>query len=130
MKPRLSFTLSLLALVLAPALAFAQVNFTKHSYYVGMGESIAAGEGALPVTHGYVYQLYDEGVFGRKQEMDFSNSAIRGGRSWDLRDHRNVGALPSPSGVNHITITAGMTSENDPVFWHWATRGRGDRLAQ
>jgi hypothetical protein len=109
MKPRLSFTLSLLALVLAPALAFAQVNFPKNSYYVGMGDSVAAGEGALPVTNGYVYRLYDEGVFGRKQEMDFSNMAIRGGRSWDLRDHQAPQVLCAEPAQRPtiVTITAG-----------------------
>lgn len=118
MKQRLSFTLSLLALVLAPALAFAQVNFTKHSYYVGMGDSVAAGEGALPVTNGYVYRLYDEGVFGRKQEMDFSNVAVRGGRSWDLRDHQAVQVLCAEPDQRPtiVTITAGANDflRNDP----------------
>lgn len=101
MKPRLSFTLSLLALVLTPALAFAQVNFTKSSYYVGMGDSVAAGEGALPVTNGYVYRLYDEGVFVRKQEMDFSNISIRGGRSW--------GSARSPSATGALCRTRSAT---------------------
>jgi hypothetical protein len=109
MKPRLSLTLSLLALVLAPALAFAQVNFPKNSYYVGMGDSVAAGEGALPVTNGYVYRLYDEGVFGRKQQMDFSNMAIRGGRSWDLLDHQAAQVLCAEPEQRPtiVTITAG-----------------------
>lgn len=109
MKHRLSFTLSLLALVLAPAFAFAQVNFPKNSYYVGMGDSIAAGEGALPVTNGYVYRLYDEGVFGRKQQMDFSNVAVRGGRSWDLRDHQAAQILCAEPEQRPtvVTITAG-----------------------
>jgi hypothetical protein len=109
MKPRLSFTLLLLALVLAPALTFAQINFPKNSYYVGMGDSVAAGEGALPVTNGYVYRLYDEGVFGRKQEMDFSNIGIRGGRSWDLRDHQVAQVLCAEPEQRPtiVTITAG-----------------------
>ncbi|MDH5195604.1 MAG: hypothetical protein OEW32_18105, partial [Nitrospira sp.] len=71
MRPRLSFILSFLAIILVPALAFAQVNFPKNSYYVGMGDSVAAGEGAMPVTNGYVYRLYSESVFGMKKEMDF-----------------------------------------------------------
>ena len=109
MKPRLSFTLSLLALILVPALAFAQVNFPKNSYYVGMGDSVAAGEGAMPVTNGYVYRLYDEGVFGKKQEMDFSNIGIRGGRSWDLRDHQVAQVLCAEPAQRPtiVTITAG-----------------------
>ncbi len=84
----------LLALAfLLPSLANAQINFIKTDYYVGMGDSVAAGEGAMPVTNGYVYRLYDQGAFGAKKEMDFSNIAIRGGRSWDLRDHQVAQAL-------------------------------------
>ena len=109
MKGRLGFTLSLLALVLAPALAVAQVNFPKNSYYVGMGDSVAAGEGAMPVTNGYVYRLYDEGVFGKKQEMDFANIGVRGGRSWDLRDHQvsQVLCAEPEQRPTVVTITAG-----------------------
>jgi len=126
MKPRLSFTLSFLALVLAPALAFAQINFTKNSYYVGMGDSVAAGEGALPVTNGYVYRLYEQGVFGRKQEMDFSNIAIRGGRSWDLRDHQVAQVLCAEPAQRPtiITITAGANDflRGDPDIFEIARR--------
>jgi hypothetical protein len=109
MKPRLSFTLSLFVFILVPALAFAQVNFPKRSYYVGMGDSVAAGEGALPVTNGYVYRLYDEGVFGKKQEMDFANIGVRGGRSWDLRDHQasQVLCAEPEQRPTVVTITAG-----------------------
>ena len=109
MKPWRTFTLSLVALLLLPAFAFAQINFHKHNYYVGMGDSVAAGEGALPVTNGYVYRLYDEGVFGKKQEMDFSNMAIRGSRSWDLRDHQapQVLCAEPEQRPTVVTITAG-----------------------
>ena len=62
----------------APAVASAQINFEKTGYYLSLGDSIAAGEGALPVTHGFVYQLYHRGVFGKMQEMDFGNIAIKG----------------------------------------------------
>ena len=69
----LTFTASLV-----PLQAFAQINFEKSGYYLSLGDSVAAGEGALPVTHGFVYQLYDRGVFGRTQVIDFSNVAIKG----------------------------------------------------
>ncbi|MGA6829397.1 SGNH/GDSL hydrolase family protein [Nitrospira sp. NS4] len=118
MKPRFSVTLSLLALVMAPTLALAQVNFTKHNYYVGMGDSVAAGEGAMPVTNGYVYRLYDESAFGNKQEMDFSNMALRGTRSWDLRDHQapQVVCAEPEQRPTVVTITAGANDffRNDP----------------
>ena len=109
MRPRLGLALSFLTLILVPALAFAQVNFPKKSYYVGMGDSVAAGEGAMPVTNGYVYRLYDEGVFGKKQETDFANIGVRGGRSWDLRDHQapQVLCAEPEQRPTVVTITAG-----------------------
>jgi hypothetical protein len=129
MKPRLSFTLLLLVLVLAPALTFAQINFPKNSYYVGMGDSVAAGEGALPVTNGYVYRLYDEGVFGRKQQMDFSNIGIRGGRSWDLLDHQVAQVLCAEPAQRPtiVTITAGA---NDFLRGDRAILSIAQRVAQ
>ena len=36
------------------------------------------GTGALAVTHGYVYLLYDHGAFGPKQEMAFADASVRG----------------------------------------------------
>lgn len=109
MKPRLTFPLSFLTLLLLPGLAFAQVNFTKHSYYVGMGDSVAAGEGAVPVTDGYVYRLYNQGVFNRIQQMDFANMGTRGARSWDLRDHQapQVLCAEPEQRPTVVTITAG-----------------------
>ena len=95
-----------LALVALPALATAQINFEKTSYYVAMGDSVAAGEGALPVTNGYVYRLYDQGVFAKKQEMDFSSIGLRGARTWELWSQVSqvLCAGPRPTVV---TITAG-----------------------
>jgi hypothetical protein len=53
-----------MTMLLLPAVAPAQINFPKHAYYVAMGDSVAAGEGALPVTDGYAYRLYEQGTFG------------------------------------------------------------------
>lgn len=107
MRYRLAIAIVLAALV--PAIGGAQINFQKTGYYVGMGDSVAAGEGALPVTSGYVYDLYDRGVFGRRQQMDFSNTALRGARSWELRDHQVAQALCAEPALRPtvVTITAG-----------------------
>lgn len=98
-----------LGLVLTTAVPSAQINFTKTTYYLALGDSLAAGEGAMPVTAGYAYQLYDQGVFAPKQQTDFANASIRGGRSWDLRDRQVPQALCSVPGLrpNVVTITAG-----------------------
>jgi hypothetical protein len=96
----------------------AQVNFPKNGYYVGMGDSVVAGEGAMPVTKGYVYRLYDEGVFGKKQEMDFANIGVRGGRSWDFRDHQTAQVLCAEPEQRPtvVTVTVGANDffRNDP----------------
>jgi hypothetical protein len=85
---RLPTIAAALVVALAPAAAQAQINFQKTGYYAAMGDSVAAGEGAMPVTSGYAYRLYEQGVFGPKQEMDFANLAVRGARSWEFRDHQ------------------------------------------
>lgn len=98
--------------LLLPSQAFAQINFEKSAYYLSLGDSVAAGEGALPVTHGFVYQLYDRGVFGRMQIMDFSNIAIKGATADEVQvlqvpevlciQPPRIGVAPSV-----ITLTAG-----------------------
>ncbi len=97
------------ALVAVPGVVSAQINFEKNGYYVGMGDSVAAGEGALPVTGGYVYDLYTHGVFGPTKEMEFANAALRGARSWELRDDQVAQALCAEPARRPtvVTITAG-----------------------
>jgi hypothetical protein len=95
--------------IFPPALASAQINFPKTGYYVAMGDSVAAGEGAMPVTTGYAYRLYDQGTFGLKQQTDFANVAVRGARSWELRDHQVAQVLCAEPAQRPtvVTITAG-----------------------
>ncbi|MEO6212587.1 MAG: SGNH/GDSL hydrolase family protein [Vicinamibacterales bacterium] len=95
--------------VSGPSIAHAQINFEKTGYYVAMGDSVAAGEGAMPVTRGYAYLLYDQGAFGPKQTMDFANLAVRGGRSWEFRDHQVSELLCSEPAQRPtvVTITVG-----------------------
>lgn len=104
--------------MLVPAVASAQINFEKSKYYVALGDSVAAGEGAMPVTNGYAYNLYEGSVFGDKQETDFANAAVRGARSWELREHQVAEVLCATPAQRPtvVTITAGA---NDFI--------RGDR---
>jgi hypothetical protein len=107
----------------------AQTGFPKSAYYVGLGDSVAAGTGALPVTHGYVYQLYDRGVFGRKQEMAFANAALRGARSWELRDDQVPQVLCTEPAQRPTvaTITAGA---NDFFRGDFDVSGMAQRVAE
>ena len=106
---RLFMLMAVLGLLVIPAHVSAQVNFTKHDYYAAMGDSVAAGEGSVPVTNGYAYQLYEQGTFGSMQEVDFANLSARGARSWELRDHQVAQVLCAEPAQRPtiITITAG-----------------------
>ena len=101
-----------LAVALAPAAAQAQINFEKTGYYAAMGDSVAAGEGAMPVTNGYAYRLYDQGVFGSKQETDFANLAVRGARTWEFRDHQ-VPQLLCATPAQRPTVVTVTVGGND-----------------
>src|SRR5262245_4269765 len=76
--------IALVTVLMGPGVALAQISFPLDGYYVGMGDSVAAGTGAQPDTNGYVYRLYGGGTFGKTKETAFSNVAIRGARSWEL----------------------------------------------
>lgn len=94
-------------LFLLAATAAAQINFPKTGYFVAIGDSISAGEGAMPVTAGFAYRLYDQATFGQKQQLDFGNIAIRGARTFEVRDYQvpQLTCLPFPATV--VTLTVG-----------------------
>jgi hypothetical protein len=58
MRRTVTVAAALSVMICVATLASAQINFPKNGYYVAMGDSVAAGEGAMPVTDGYTYQLY------------------------------------------------------------------------
>ena len=126
MSPQRAVAVMAFAAILAPTLAAAQVNFPKSGYYAALGDSVAAGEGALPVTSGYVYDLYDRGVFGKKQEMEFSNAAVRGARSWELRSHQvsQLLCVKTAQRPTVVTITVGANDifAGDPDIASIASR--------
>ena len=129
MTARFTLAGALLALVVAAAPLTAQIGFPKSGYYVGLGDSVAAGTGALPVTHGYVYLLYDRGVFGKKQEVAFGNAAVRAARSWELRDGQVPQVLCAEPAQRPtvVTITAGA---NDFFRGDFDVPGIAQRVAE
>src|SRR5262245_56040896 len=52
-------------LLLFPVSVCAELpwQFDQHTRYMALGDSLAAGYGAVPATQGYVYLLYQSGVF-------------------------------------------------------------------
>jgi lysophospholipase L1-like esterase len=110
--------------LVSPSHLSAQINFPKDVYYLSLGDSVPAGEGALPVTHGFVYQLYDRGVFGAIQRLDFGNIAIKGATSDEVLQLQVPQALciqPPRIGLapSVVTLVAGA---ND-FFVYLATHG-------
>jgi len=112
MTRRITLAVALLTVLFTAAPISGQIGFPKSGYYIGMGDSVAAGTGALPVTNGYVYQLYDHGVFGRKQEMAFGNASVRAARSWELRDHQ-VPQVLCAEPVQRPTVATITAGAND-----------------
>ncbi len=76
-----------------------------HTRYMALGDSIAAGYGAIPATQGYVYLLYQEGAFDTVPNTLFCNAAVPGATSKDVLDYQiSQVALFHP---NVITLTVG-----------------------
>lgn len=119
----------LAVLLVVPLFATAQINFPKSGYLVGVGDSVAAGEGALPVTHGFVYQLYDRGVFGRTQDLDFSTIAIKGAMASEVLAFQvpQVVCIRSPRIAVDPTVVVMTAGANDfgvrLLLWREANPG-------
>jgi lysophospholipase L1-like esterase len=74
--------------------------------YLALGDSIAAGYGAIPVTQGYPYLLYRGGVFDSISNTYFANTAVPGATSADVLNHQVPLAIEAfPPSV--ITLTVG-----------------------
>ena len=63
-------------------------NFDRPTRYMALGDSLAAGYGAVPATQGYVYLLYHLGVFDSIDRMLFCNAGVPGANSHDVLEHQ------------------------------------------
>lgn len=124
---RASLCISLMLLVCAPL--SAQISFPKNHYYLSMGDSIAAGVGAVPMTHGFAFQLYDRAVFGEKTETIFVNMALPGARTWEVRDHQVPQVLCSIRGERPSVVTM-IAGANDLFMGDPALPAIAARVAQ
>ncbi len=92
--PRTSSFVIVAALVLAmPAASDAQQPSTlsDNTRMMAIGDSITAGMGAVPVTGGYAYLLYEQGIYDAMTNTAFANAAVPGATS------QQVLALQVPS---------------------------------
>lgn len=86
MRKLLVSVLAATACCVAVPAAFGEQPWTLYDNvrYMSMGDSFAAGKGAIPVTSGFAYLLYREGVFGPIPNVTFANSAVPGSLSADV----------------------------------------------
>jgi hypothetical protein len=97
----------LIGVLCAPGFSHAQVNVSS-GYHVGLGDSISAGQGALPATLSFAYLLHNGEAFGSIQEMRFSNIAIRAAQTWHVLEHQVPQAICITGfQPNVITLTVG-----------------------
>jgi len=76
---------ALLGLLAAgPAGAEVPWTFSNNTRYLALGDSLAAGYGAIPTTQGYAYLLYQKGVYDRTPNTIFANAAVPGAKSSDV----------------------------------------------
>jgi lysophospholipase L1-like esterase len=74
------------ALLLVSSFAHAEVpwTFSNDTRYLAIGDSLAAGYGAIPVTQGYAYLLYQGGTFDTITNTIFADAAVPGAKSADV----------------------------------------------
>jgi lysophospholipase L1-like esterase len=110
---RLSFVTLVLGAVLAvSAAAQSPQQFAPDATrYMALGDSIAAGYKAMPVTDGYVYLLYKDGVFDRVPHTLFNNISAAGATSADVLAYQVPVAIKPSSdngfGPAYVTLTVG-----------------------
>ena len=80
----LQSALCVVVLVAAAARADQPWTFGNNTRYLALGDSLAAGYGAMPATNGYTYQLYQQGVFDKVSNTLFANAAMPGATSEDV----------------------------------------------
>jgi lysophospholipase L1-like esterase len=72
-----------------------------------MGDSFAAGKGAIPVSQGFAYLLYQDGVFGNITNVTFANAAVPGVDSGQVLAYQVPPAITAFA-PHVVTISAGL----------------------
>lgn len=104
--------LGLTLLAASPSWAQSPQQFAPDATrYMALGDSIAAGYKAMPVTNGYAFRLYQDGVFDALPHTLFVNAAVPGATSGDVLMYQVPQAvIPFESnGFNpaFVTLTVG-----------------------
>lgn len=97
-----------LALLLSGIAHAAQPwTFTDNTRYLALGDSLTAGYGAIPMTSGYAYLLYEEGAYDNAVNTSFANAAVPGATSQHVLDFQVPLATQTGFAPHVITMTVG-----------------------
>ena len=120
---RLAAVLMAAALLAAPAFAQSPQQLDPDATrYMAMGDSLAAGFKAQPVTQGYAFLLYQNGVFDRMPHTLFNDIAVVGATSGDVKDHQVPLALipAARGGFQPQYITLSVTGNDLAAIYRFA----------
>jgi lysophospholipase L1-like esterase len=92
-----------------PAATQPPWQFDTHTRYMALGDSLAAGVGAIPATQGYVYLLYQDGVFDTVPHTLFANIGVPGATSEQVRLYQ----VPQAIGIFQPTVITLDVGGND-----------------
>lgn len=103
--------LVLTGILLLPVVAHAEPYwfFENNTRYMALGDSLAAGYGAIPATQGYVYLLYQSGVFDTIPNTIFCNTGVPNATSLQVLEHQ----VPMAIDDFHPTVVTITVGGND-----------------
>lgn len=99
--------------------------------YMALGDSIAAGYKAMPVTNGYTFRLYQGGAFDTIPHTLFNNAAVPGATSSDVLNYQVPQAvIPyALNGFNPAFITLTVGGDDLLTILNFALANPGDPSA-
>jgi lysophospholipase L1-like esterase len=106
---RILFALVFSLVLATPVAADLPWQFDNNTRYMALGDSLAAGYGAVPATQGYVYLLYKEGAFDRVTNTLLSNAGVPGVTSRQVLEHQ----VPQAIEAFHPTVITLTVGGND-----------------
>jgi lysophospholipase L1-like esterase len=81
-------TLLILVLLAGAVQAEQPWTFSNDTRYLALGDSLAAGYGAVPTTQGYAYLLYQGGTYDTATNTIFADAAVPGATSSDVLNYQ------------------------------------------
>jgi lysophospholipase L1-like esterase len=99
------------ALILVSSFTHAESwwTFSNNTRYLAMGDSLAAGYGAIPMTQGYAYLLYQAGTFDKVTNTIFANVGVPGATSANVFDFQ----VPEAIGIFRLHVVTISIGGND-----------------